>query len=69
MGCALTAKAPAVRCGKMGETRCGPPVPGRHPHACRITRTLNEVPTTLAAEIVKRLTFGWELAGNRAGLQ
>ena len=52
----LTTKAPAVRCGKMGETRCRPPVPGRHPHACRITRTLNEVTTTLVTEFVKTLT-------------
>ena len=55
-GCPLTAKAPAGRCGKMGETRCSPPVPGRHPHACRITRTLNEVTTTLVTEFVKTLT-------------
>ena len=61
----LTTKAPAVRCGKMGETRCRPPVPGRHPHACRITRTLNEVITTLGPKFVKTADRRCELAGNR----
>jgi hypothetical protein len=36
-----------------GKTLCKPPVPRRHPHACCITRTLNEVATTLGREVVQ----------------
>ena len=37
---------------------------GKHPHACRITRTLNEVITTLGTELVKSLQWIWEPAVN-----
>ncbi len=38
---------------------------GKHPHACRITRTLNEVITTVGAQLVSKLRPPWESAGNR----
>ncbi len=38
---------------------------GKHPHACRITRTLNEVITTLGGEVVCKLQRTWESAVNR----
>jgi predicted SpoU family rRNA methylase len=38
---------------------------GKHPHACRITRTLNEVITTLGGEVVCKLQRTWESAVNQ----
>ncbi|MET3141100.1 UNVERIFIED_ORG: hypothetical protein ABIB13_000801 [Arthrobacter sp. UYEF2] len=38
---------------------------GKHPHACRITRTLNEVITTLSGEVVCKLQRTWESAVNQ----
>ena len=35
---------------KNGQNHCRPSVPDKHPHACFITRTLNEVIPKLAAE-------------------
>ena len=58
-------KAPAVRSRKMGKTCCRPPAPRKHPHACRITRTLNEVITTIGPQLVSKLRPTWESAGNR----
>ena len=38
---------------------------GKHPHACRITRTLNEVLTTVGVQLVSDLRRTWEQAVNR----
>ena len=35
---------------KNGQNHCRPSVPDKHPHACFITRTLNEVLPKLRAE-------------------
>jgi hypothetical protein len=35
---------------KNGQNHCRPSVPDKHPHACFITRTLNEVLPNLGAE-------------------
>jgi hypothetical protein len=55
-----------TRSRKMGENLLQTAgASGKHPHACRITRTLNEVITTLGGQLVSDLQRTWEPAVNR----
>ncbi|GAA2139367.1 hypothetical protein GCM10009825_26260 [Arthrobacter humicola] len=53
MGAGLNGKGTDGPLRENGKTRRRPSVPRRHPHACCITRTLNEVMTTLGSEVVR----------------
>jgi hypothetical protein len=53
---------------KNGQNHCRPSVPDKHPHACFITRTLNEVIPKLGAEGVWMLRLTCELPVNGTDL-